>query len=135
MLQGTIVTSQRRLAIDPCPTGDCLMSTTRYAIFILLRATEQWLRLTREARRQLSEEHVGAGLRRFPALKLRYFDAEAFSADCSDIMLIETADLQQHYDFIEMLRDSSLVTVPYFEFIKVVLAIEDGFRDYERRQS
>ena len=68
------------------------MNTTRYAIFILLRATEQWLRLTREARRHLSDEHVGGALKRFPALKLRYFDAEAFSAECSDIMLIETGN-------------------------------------------
>jgi len=111
------------------------MSTTRYAVFILLRATEQWLRLTRDARRQLSDQHVGNALRKLPALKLRYFDAEAFSADCSDIMLIETTDLRQHYDFIEMLRDSPLVTAPYFEFIKVVLTIEDGFRDFEERQS
>jgi len=100
-----------------------------------LRATEQWLRLTRDARRQLSDQHVGNALRKLPALKLRYFDAEAFSADCSDIMLIETTDLRQHYDFIEMLRDSPLVTAPYFEFIKVVLTIEDGFRDFEERQS
>ena len=71
------------------------MSTTRYAVFILLRATEQWLRLTREARRRLSDEHVGTALQRLPALKLRYFDAEAFSADCSDIMLIETTDTVQ----------------------------------------
>ena len=111
------------------------MSSTRYAVFILLRATEQWLRLTRDARRRLSHQHVGNALRKLPALKLRYFDAEAFSVDCSDIMLIETTDLRQHYDFIEMLRDSPLVTAPYFEFIKVVLTIEDGFRDFEERQS
>jgi hypothetical protein len=110
------------------------MSTTRYAVFILLRATEQWLRLTREARRRLSDEHVSGALARFAALKLRNFDAEAFSADCSDIMLIETGDLQQYYDFIEVLRDSPLVTASHFEFIKVVLTIEEGFRSFEARQ-
>jgi hypothetical protein len=120
-----------RLATHPGLARDLPMSITRYAVFILLRATEQWLRLSREARRRLSDEHVGTALRQLPALKLRYFDAEAFSADCSDIML---TDLQQHYDFIERLRDSPLVTAPYFEFVKVVLTIEDGFRGFEERQ-
>lgn len=105
-----------------------------FAIFLMLRATEQWLRHTRAERRAMADTHLGAALARLPALSIRHFDAEAFSADCSDVMLVETSDMQQYYDFIEFLRDSPLVTAPYFEFVRIIPAIEDGFRRFEGRQ-
>ncbi len=107
----------------------------RFAIFLLLKATPQWLSLSRAERRAMAEQHLGANLAKLPALRLRHFDAEAFSADCSDIMLVETSALQQYYDLIELLRDSPLVTAPYFEFVKIIPAIEDGFRSFEERQA
>jgi hypothetical protein len=110
------------------------MSTTaRYAIFLHLRATGAWLRLPREERRKIGESCLGGALQKCPALRTRHFDAEAFHADCSDIMMIETADLVQYYDFIEMLRDSPLVTTPYFEFVRIITTVEDGYRGYEER--
>jgi hypothetical protein len=111
------------------------MATTRFAIFILLQATEKWLALTRTARGELSERHVGASLAKYPALSLRYFDAEAFSAACSDVMLITTSDLQQYYDFIETLRDSPMIAAPYFRMVQIVPTIEDGYRGFEDREA
>jgi Darcynin, domain of unknown function len=66
---------------------------------------------------------------------MRYFDAEAFSASCSDVMMITTSDLQQYYDFIETLRDSPMFALPYFRVVQIVPAIEDGYRDFETRQA
>jgi chlorite dismutase len=108
---------------------------TRFTLFLMLEATEAWLRLPRDERRHLSDTHVGGALQRFPALRLRYFDAEAFTADCSDVMLIEADDLTAHYDFMEMLRDSPMLTVPYFRIVRIIPAIEDGFRAFEERTS
>jgi hypothetical protein len=65
---------------------------------------------------------------------MRYFDAEAFSAHCSDVMMITASDLQQYYDFIETLRDSPMFAVPYFRLVQIVPAIEEGFRSFEERQ-
>ena len=112
-----------------------MTTTPKYAIFLQLKASAAWLRLPRDERRQIGENHLGGALQKCPALKLRHFDAEAFSADCSDIMMIETADLIQYYDFIEMLRDSPLVTTPYFEFVRIVTTVEDGFRGFEERHA
>jgi hypothetical protein len=106
-----------------------------FAIFLMLTATEHWLRLPREQRRRLSDEHVGRALERFPGLRLRYFDAEAFTADCSDLMMIETQNLTAYYDFIETLRDSPILTVPYFRFVRIVPTIEEGYRQFEDRAS
>jgi len=38
-------------------------------------------------------------------MRMRFFDAEAFHAKVSDVMMIETTDLKQYYYFIETLRD------------------------------
>jgi hypothetical protein len=111
------------------------MTSMRFAVFIMLQATEAWLALTRAARSELSERHVGASLAKYRALTLRYFDAEAFSAVCSDVMLITTDDLQQYYDFIETLRDSPMITTPYFRIVQIVPAVEDGFRSFEAREA
>jgi hypothetical protein len=99
-----------------------MTTTAKYAIFLQLKAKEASLRLPRDERRQLGERHLGGALQKCPALRARHFDAEAFSADCSDIMMIETADLTQYYDFIEMLRDSPLITAPHFQFVRIIPA-------------
>ena len=107
---------------------------SRFAIFILLHATEAWLRLPRSERNALAASHIAGPLAQYPALKMRYFDAEAFSAGCSDLMMIETPDLTQYYDFMETLRDSPMIATPYFKLVQIIPAIEGGFRDFEDRQ-
>ena len=109
---------------------------TRYAFFIHLRALPEWLRLPREQRRELGEAHLHALLPRYQgALRLRHFDAEAFAAPCSDLMLVETEDPLKNYDFMERLRDSPLLTVPYFEVLQILPAIEDGYVAFERAET
>ena len=104
-----------------------------YTFFLMLVATEHWLSLSRPERHRLSHEHVGASLHKFPELRLRYFDAEAFTADCSDVMMIQAGDLTAYYDFIETLRDSPMFTVPYFRVVRIIPTIEDGYRQFEDR--
>jgi hypothetical protein len=108
---------------------------TTYTFFLMLVATEHWLSLSRPERHRLSHDHVGSSLQTFSGLRLRYFDAEAFTADCSDLMMIETEDLTAYYDFIETLRDSPMFTVPYFRVVRIIPTIEDGFRQFEDRTS
>ncbi len=107
----------------------------RYVFIVLLRATPAWLRLTRERRRALSAEHLAPLLAGQVALKMRYFDAEAFTSTCSDVMMVETADPRQYYFFMEHLRDSPLISEPYFEIVQILPTIEEGFMDFEQAQS
>ena len=83
----------------------------------------------------MSAEHVGSALARRTQLSLRHFDAEAFSSFCSDVMMIETIDVVAYYDFMEMLRDSPIITTPYFRIVQIVPAIEEGFQAFEARAS
>ena len=66
---------------------------------------------------------------------MRYFDAEAFTSPCSDVMMVETDDPMRYCFFMEHLRDSPLISEPYFEIVQVVPAIDEGYMDFERAKS
>lgn len=102
-----------------------------HAYFVHLRALPAWLKLPRPQRAALAAQTLGAAIAASPDVRVRHFDAEAYSAPCSDIMLIETAQPAAHYFFMERLRDSVLLTEPYFEVLQIVPAIEDGYRAFE----
>lgn len=101
--------------------------------FVLMNATPECLRLSRQERRDVNVQVLGPIFARFPGVKVRLYDAEAISARCSDIALFETEDLKQYYDLIKTLRDSPIYTVPYFEIVEIIPAIEGGFEAYESR--
>jgi hypothetical protein len=103
----------------------------RYAFFVMVTATSKWLQLARPERARLAEAHLIAPVRDRPGLSLRYFDAEAFSARCSDVMMLETDDPASYYYFIEALRDSPLISESYFELVEILPTIEEGFKAYE----
>ncbi|MEP3351649.1 MAG: darcynin family protein [Marinomonas sp.] len=63
---------------------------------------------------------------------MRLFDAEAFSAYCSDVVMFETTNIRDYYFAIEEMRDSKLYTVPYFDVVSIILAIENGFIEFEK---
>jgi hypothetical protein len=105
----------------------------RFAYFIHVKTTEAWLRLPRAERRKTAEACFGAAISEPGALSIRHFDAEAFTAECTDVLLVETTSPLVYYDFMERLRDSALITVPYFLIVRIVPTIEDGFQGFEER--
>ena len=105
--------------------------STKYTFFVHMQATAVWLSLSREQRSRYFSESIGAILSRYPSVSLRLYDAEAFSAKCSDIAVFETVIIQDYYFLMDALRDSKIFTVPYFTLIDIFPAIEEGFREYE----
>lgn len=104
----------------------------KYSIFVLMTATPAWLSLRREQRNEIVASRMEPLLREYGAtLRMRLFDAEAFTARCSDIMLLETEDLKHYYYFMEKLRDTELIAHPYFIVNEILPAIENGFRVFE----
>jgi hypothetical protein len=106
------------------------MSSSRFTLFVLLRALPAWLALPRARRDAIGSTAVAQALAGQP-VTLRHFDAEAFTAQCSDVSLFETDDLRAFYAVMERLRDSPLFAHPYFELVQIIPAIEDGFRQFE----
>lgn len=99
--------------------------------FALMRVHANWLRLSRPERRRFEEETLKPIYARYPEVRMRWFDAEAFSARCSDVAMFETESVPAFYYLIDALRDSPMMTEPYFEFVDIIPAVEDGFRDYD----
>ncbi len=64
---------------------------------------------------------------------LRMFDAEAFTTRCTDVAMFQAEDMQSFYYSIERLRDSELITTPYFEIADIIPTIEDGFKAFEKQ--
>jgi hypothetical protein len=114
-------------------TKESKMSKSAYTIFMALRARPEWLRLSRQERSDIAEEAMATALDGLQ-VRIRHFDAEAFSSLCSDISLFETDDLEAYYFAIERLRDSAIFSKPYFDVVAIVPALEDGFRNFEARQ-
>lgn len=111
-----------------------MSSPTRYTIFVLLKTRPAWLALSRPERNRIAEQTLGAAVQE-GGIDVRLFDAEAFATHCTDVAMLQTSDLQAYYFAIERLRDSPLFTVPYFEMVGIIPAIENGFRTFEAAQT
>ena len=114
-----------------CENG--LVSAFRLTFFVHLTATPAWLGLSRPERQDVIASHVDPLLRRHDNVAIRWFDAEAWSAAPSDILVAETDDITAWSDLFEELRDTPLWSVPYFEVERIIPATEDAFIDYEQR--
>ncbi|WP_080054563.1 darcynin family protein [Spirosoma aerolatum] len=108
---------------------------TTYTISVLYRALPAWLKLTRAERNAIFTAEVTPVLAKYQSqVTTRLFDAEAFHARVSDVLLISCMDLRHYYFLIESLRDTSLFGEPYIELIDVIVSVEDGFREFEASQ-
>jgi hypothetical protein len=118
----------------PEPTPKALSPAThhtRYTYFMLVRTTPQWLSLSREARMTFADQVFKPVVGKFPAVSLRYFDAEAFNARCTDVLMWETADPAQYNFMVDALRDTPMYSVPYFEIVDIIGAVEDSYAAYD----
>ncbi|NDY91826.1 darcynin family protein [Ideonella livida] len=104
-----------------------------YTVIVTYTFHPDWLRKTWEERAAYERQHIRPVFERFAGeVSVRFFDAEAFSARCSDFMIFETADLKSYYFLIESLRESPVFRDGLVTFQDVLIGIEDGFRTYER---
>jgi len=106
----------------------------RWTVFMLLKTRPDWLALNRTDRARIAGEAFASALPD-DRVRLRYFDAEAFSGKCTDVAMFETDDLQAYYFAVERLRDTPLFSHPYFEVVEIIPAMEDGFRTFEASEA
>ncbi len=103
----------------------------KYTFFVHMVATKDWLSLSRKQRNQFTEQVLNPIFEKYPSVNVRFYDVEAFSTLCSDIDVFETENIQDYYFLIDAIRDTEIFTVPYFEFVEIIPAIEGGFVEYE----
>lgn len=101
------------------------------SFFVSLRSQPAWLALGRQQRADYLAARVRPHFARYPRVRLRFYDAEAFSGRCTDMMVFETADLRAYSSLIDALRDEAFFGLPYFEVLDVVPALENGYAEYD----
>lgn len=67
-------------------------------------------------------------------VSFRFYDAEAFNARISDVLVITADSPQAYYFTIERLRDTPLIAERYFRIVEIVPAYENGFQEFENAQ-
>jgi hypothetical protein len=95
-------------------------------IFMLVRTTGRWLAHTPAERDRFVREVLRPILGRHRATRLRYYDAEAYCAETTDVLVWETTDDTDYRAVVEDLRETPFWG-GYFEVRQIILAVEDDF--------
>ena len=111
------------------------IAQTPYTIIVTMTATPAWLALSRAERNHFTTTLLQPlFIQCSDSVQVRFFDAEAFTARCSDVAIFTTLDLKAYYFLMEQLRDTPLFTKPYFLLNDVIIGLENGYQAFEETQ-
>lgn len=99
------------------------------SFFMLLKATRPWLDKAPPARFAFAKDVVNPILNAQPAVSMRFFDSESYSAKVSDVVLWQISDLAAYEQVIRKLRDT-LFWNHYFEVLDIIPSVEEGYAAY-----
>ena len=119
-------TSDATTNLDTTPNGERPPKMVNHTIFMLVRTTTAWLALTPPRRFAFVNDTIGPILARNPRVSMRFFDSEAFSADFTDVIMWETADVLAYQAVVEELRET-LFWDAYFAIVKIIASIENAY--------
>jgi Darcynin, domain of unknown function len=105
-------------------------------IFWLLKTNTSWLALPPKGdggRFDFAEKVFKPLLGKFPGVSLRFFDIEAYSALCTDIMMWEVNDLKDYNALVECLRETRFWD-DYFQVMQILPGVEDGYADHYEQE-
>lgn len=100
-------------------------------VFFLINATPAWLAKTPADRNQFVAEVLRPVIAKHPHVRLRYFDAEAYSARISDVMMWEVGKRDDYHALVEDLRETQFWG-SYFDVQEIIATVEDGFAQHYR---
>ena len=110
---------------------DTMDTKKPYTILVLMNATPQWLSLTRDQRSQFFEKQIIPVFQKVgESVEAKLFDSEYFHAKVSDFMIITTHNLHRYKLLIELLRDTRIYGIPYFEVVDIIVGQENLFEDF-----
>jgi Darcynin, domain of unknown function len=109
------------------------MTTTAKALdcvyFMLVKTTIAWLQLSVKERFEFLETTITPILKKYPSVKMRFFDSEAFSGHYTDVLMWETSEVKDYQFIVEELRET-LFWGTYFEIVEIIPAIENAYALY-----
>jgi hypothetical protein len=93
--------------------------------FMLVKTTTTWLQIPVKERFEFYNQTIAPILAKYPSVKMRFFDSEAFSGHFTDVLMWETSEIKDYQFLIEELRET-LFWGTYFEIVEIIPAIEDA---------
>lgn len=110
---------------------DIMENKKPYTILLLMNATPQWLSLTREQRSDFLEDQLVPIFGKVAkTVNVRMFDSEYFHSKVSDFLIVTTYELHDYKLIVEMLRDTRVYGVPYFQITDIIVGQENMFANF-----
>jgi hypothetical protein len=97
-----------------------------FTYFMLVKTSTNWLKLQPRERFAFLDETIKPILKKYPTVRMRFFDAEAFTAKASDVIMWETDNQRDYTKLIDALRESLFWSV-YFEVLEIIPAVENSY--------
>jgi len=103
--------------------------TKNICYIISIRAKPEWLKLSRKSRNgywskvdDIVQEYSGR-------VSFQYYDADAFHAEHSDLVICETANLFDYHHMWDRIKDTEIFTSDYYEISDVRMGIKGVSHD------
>lgn len=109
--------------------------TKPLTVFWLVKTTPEWLALPplgAGGRFDFLETTVKPILVRSPQVALRFFDAEAYNADCSDVLMWTVHERAQYDVLVDALRETPFWD-RYFQVKAILPSLENQYADHYRQ--
>lgn len=91
---------------------------------VSIKAKPEWLKIKRDDRVQHWEK-VRTIVREFEGkVSFQYYDADAFHADHSDLVICETTDLVSYHHMWDLIKDTEIFTENFYEITDVRMGIK-----------
>jgi len=105
-----------------------------YTILVLMNAAPEWLSLKRDERSKFVEKELKPiFIQVGKSVNIKIFDSEYFHSAISDFMVVSTTNLDDYKLLIELLRDTKVYGVPYFEIKDIIVGQETLFEDFNEQ--
>lgn len=112
------------------------LATNPLTIFWLIKTTPEWLQLPPQGeggRFAFGKTVLNPILARYPGARMAFFDSEAFTADCTDVMVWTVTDLEHYNGVVNDLRETKFWS-SYFTIEKIIPAIENEYAKHYKAE-
>ncbi|WP_248925120.1 darcynin family protein [Paenibacillus hamazuiensis] len=102
-----------------------------HCFVVTIEVDASWLALPRETRRTYAAEVYAIAGRYSGEVRVKYFDADAFSGKCSDFVICETENTMAYHSIWEEIKDSPVFSNGFFRIKDVLFGIQNAYQAYE----
>ena len=105
------------------------LATNPMTFFWLIKTTPEWLALPPHGdngRFAFGKEVLDPVLARYPGARMALYDCEAFTAECTDVMVWTVTSLEDYNGAVNDLRETKFWSF-YFLIKKIIPAIENEY--------